>query len=158
MKARVVSFHYTLTNTTGEVLDSSSGAEPLTYMEGAEQIIPGLEEQMKALSVGDKKKILVPAADAYGVQDPALVVETSSSSLPKKNAQVGDQFTGALPNGQEAPFTVTKVTDSQVTLDGNHPLAGQDLTFDVELTEIREATAEELEHGHAHGPDGHHHH
>ena len=105
--SRVLSLHYTLTDPAGKVIDSSKGKDVFSFMEGAQQIISGLEKQLEPLKKGDKKKIQVPAAEA--------------------------------------------------TLDGNHPLAGIDLTFDVELVEVREATAEEIAHGHAHGQHGHSH-
>ena len=163
MKARVVSFHYTLTNDGGETLDSSKGQEPMSYLEGGGQIIPGLETEIQKLKVGDKKKIKVEAAQAYGPYNESLVVQLPRAQLPHPDkVKIGDQFSAgaaAGPSGDDsAVFTATKISDSHVTLDGNHPLAGQDLTFEVEITEAREATAEELSHGHAHGGDGHHHH
>lgn len=156
MSPRVVSIHYTLTDHSGQTLDSSIGQEPLKYMEGAQQIIPGLEQQLKALKVKDKKKIQVPAAEAYGARDDRFVMDVPLEKLPVKDLQVGQQFQiNADPNSP--PFVVTQITTTHAVLDGNHPLAGVDLTFDVEIIEVREATAEELKHGHAHGGDGHHH-
>lgn len=155
MNQRVISFHYTLTNPSGEKLDSSEGSEPLMFMEGVGQIIPGLETQLAKLKVGDKKKINVKAADAYGLRDPKNVVTVPRDKMPAKTIKVGDQFQSSQNHGM--PLTVTKVTDKDVTLDANHPLAGVDLTFDVHVTGLRDATAEELQHGHAHGGDGHHH-
>ena len=156
-KTRVVSFHYTLTDKQGETLDSSRGAEPMTYMEGASQIIPGLEEAMKPMGQGESKTIEVAAEQGYGIREEQLVMTVQRSKLPKKDLQVGDQFEIGEP--EESPiFTVTVLTEDEVTLDGNHPLAGSDLFFDIEVTHVREATEEETEHGHAHGADGHHHH
>jgi FKBP-type peptidyl-prolyl cis-trans isomerase SlyD len=156
---RVVSFHYTLKNSQGEVLDSSSGSEPLSYLEGSGQIIPGLEQQLTLLSVGDKRTVSVAAAQAYGEHDAELIMEMPRNRLPKSDKlEIGDQFSGRNKDGEPANvFTVIKLSEETVTLDGNHPLAGQDLTFEVEVTEMRAATQDELEHGHAHGPDGHHH-
>jgi FKBP-type peptidyl-prolyl cis-trans isomerase SlyD len=156
---RVIAFHYTLKNPAGEVLDSSSGAEPLLFLEGAGQIIPGLEEQLLLLSVGDKRTIQVPSARAYGEHDAELVMEVPKTRLPKaEGLTVGDQFASRGPNGEPAGvFVVTAVGGETVTLDGNHPLAGVDLTFEIEIMTMRNATAEELSHGHAHGGDGHHH-
>lgn len=156
MTQRVVSFHYTLTDAAGKVLDSSKDRAALSFMEGAGQIIPGLERQLVDLKKGDKKKVRVPAAEAYGQRDENKVVKVPSHELPSKDVKIGDRFSG----GQEphAPvFVVTQITEDQVTLDGNHSLAGVDLTFDVELTDTREATAEEISHGHAHGEGGHSH-
>ena len=156
--ARVISFHYTLTNSEGEVLDSSSGAEPMSFLEGSGQIIPGLEEQLVLLSVGDKRTVQVEAARAYGEQDPQMIMEVPMDRLPRSEGlEVGDQFAGRGPDGEaSAVFTVVGMTETTVTLDGNHPLAGQDLTFEIEVMEMRDATQDEIEHGHAHGPDGHH--
>ncbi len=153
---RVLSFHYTLTNTAGNKLDSSEGRGPLTFMEGAGQIIPGLEIEVLKLNVGDKKKIQVAAASAYGIKDKELIIKAPKSALPSKEIKIGDKFRGGAD--QHSPiFTVVEIEETEVTLDGNHPLAGEDLTFDVEITGQREATAQELEHGHAHGEHGHSH-
>ncbi len=157
MSHRVISFHYTLTNPSGEKLDSSNGGEPLTYMEGVGQIIPGLESALRALKVGDKKRFEIKAEQAYGPKDPKRVVEIPIGKFPTKNVKIGDMFR-ANKEPNSPPLTVTKVSPTHVTLDANHPLAGVDLTFDVEVTTIRDATAEEIAHGHAHGADGHHHH
>jgi len=154
MSAKVFSFHYTLTNPAGQVLDSSEGREPLVFLAGAGQIIPGLESELVQLNVGDKKKVEVQAADAYGDHDPKKMIEVPLEKLPKEKIEVGDQFQAG---GQQAPFTVTSVTETHATLDANHPLAGVNLTFDVEVTEVRDATLEELAHGHAHGAGGHSH-
>jgi len=154
MKRRVISFHYTLTDPSGQPIDSSTGRDPLTFMEGAGQIIPGLEAEIGKLKAGDKRKIGVKADDAYGQRDPQALIDVPVEKLPSKTVKVGDQFRS---NQSPLPLTVTKVTDTHVTLDANHPLAGVDLTFDVEITTIRDATEEELAHGHAHGPGGHSH-
>jgi FKBP-type peptidyl-prolyl cis-trans isomerase SlyD len=157
MSNKVISFHYTLTDPTGKRLDSSAGSEPLTFLEGVGQIIPGLESHLLSMSVGEKKNVTVPAKDAYGEHDPNNIVEVSLDRMPTRQIKVGDQFRAG--DGGHAPVVkVTKVTDTHVTLDGNHPLAGVDLTFAVEITAIRDATQDELAHGHAHGPGGHHHH
>ncbi len=156
MSKRVLSFHYTLTDKSGKVLDSSQGRSALSFMEGAGQIIPGLEKQLLGLKKGDKKKVEVVAQEAYGLRDERMVIKVPLSELPTQTVKVGDRFHG----GQEAHspvFCVTEVTATEATLDGNHTLAGQDLTFDVELTDIRPATPEELSHGHSHSEGGHHH-
>ena len=157
---RVIGFHYTLKNPAGEVIDSSSGSDPLLFIEGSGQIIPGLEEQLLLLSVGDKRTIEVPSARAYGDHDAQLIMQVPKNRLPKaEGLEVGDQFATRGPNGEPAGvFVVTAVHADTVTLDGNHPLAGVDLTFEIEITTMRDATADELSHGHAHGPEGHHHH
>lgn len=155
-KPRVISFHYTLTDFQGTTLDSSAGREPLLYMEGSGQIIPGLERELASLKKGDKKTVKVPHKEAYGVRNEQLVIKTPKAQFPIKDVQVGQQFQlDGDPEGR--PFTVMLANDQEVILDGNHPLASVDLVFDVEIAEIREATDEEMSHGHAHGGDGHHH-
>ena len=156
MANKVISFHYTLTDASGKTLDSSAGGEPLTFLEGVGQIIPGLETHLRAMKVGDKKNVTVAAQHAYGEKDPHNVVEVALDQMPTRGVKVGDRFrAGDSPN---APVvTATKVTDTHVTLDGNHPLAGLDLTFAVEVMAIRDATKEELDHGHVHGAGGHEH-
>lgn len=155
MPTRVLSFHYTLTDASGKVLDSSIGGEVFSFMEGAQQIIPGLERQLAGLPKGTRKKIHVQAEEAYGTRDEEKMIKVQRSQLPVKEVKIGDRFNGG---GADGPvFVVTALTDSEATLDGNHALAGVDLTFDVELTDIREATAEEISHGHAHGAHGHSH-
>ena len=158
MTPKVVSFHYTLKDTKGTVLESSHGDEPLSYLEGVGQIIPGLESAILGLNKGDKKAVHVKAAEAYGERELELIVQVPREQIPKQDVKVGDQFQADSGNGHTQVVVVTAVNDQQITVDGNHPLAGQDLHFDVEVLEVREATAEEVEHGHAHGPDGHHHH
>ena len=153
---RVMSFHYTLTNKAGQKLDSSEGRGPLAFIEGAGQIIPGLENQVSKLKTGDKKEIHVAAADAYGEKDSELLVKIPKTGLPTQQVKVGDKFRGGQDHHSPI-FTVIEIGETEVTLDGNHPLAGEDLTFQVEVTDIREATAQELEHGHAHGEHGHDH-
>jgi FKBP-type peptidyl-prolyl cis-trans isomerase SlyD len=160
IQKRVISFHYTLTDPSGEVLDTSRDQNaPFSYLEGSGQIIPGLERALALLGVGDQRKISVAAADAYGLQDEQLMVTVPREKLPNSGElQEGDQFQASGPNGEMLLFRVVGIEGEEVTLDGNHPLAGVDLVFDVEMTGIREATAEELAHGHVHGPGGHHHH
>jgi FKBP-type peptidyl-prolyl cis-trans isomerase SlyD len=154
---KVIAFHYTLTDDSGKTLDSSAGQEPLYFLEGIGQIIPGLETELLAMIIGQKKKVTVLAKDAYGDVNPELVVKVAKSQFPEgANLQIGDQFQVSEQDG--LVFTITKFEADQVFVDGNHPLAGKNLTFDVELMESRAATAEEISHGHAHGPHGHHHH
>lgn len=154
----VASFNYTLTDGSGKVLDSSEGHEPLSYLHGAGNIIPGLEDALVGKTVGDKLNVFVNAAEAYGLRDDSLVQELPSNMFSGiDNIEVGMEFHAETEQGLQV-VTVTKVEGDQVTIDGNHPLAGVDLNFDVEITEVRAATEEELNHGHAHGAGGHHHH
>ena len=154
MNRRVVTFHYVLRDPSGQVLDSSAGGDPVTYLEGAGQIIEGLDEQLRAVATGTKTRVQVPAAKAYGERDAAQVQRVKRAVLPVDGEiKVGETFqTG---EDRYAPVvTVVGIEGDEVLLDGNHPLAGVDLTFDVEVVGAREALAEELRHGHAHGADG----
>lgn len=155
---RVIGFHYTLTDKTGTVLDSSIGDEPLYFLENSQQIIPGLEKVIALMNVGDKRKIEVKAADAYGDVNPELIVKVKKSQFPAgAQLTVGDQF--QVNNDQHSPvFTIMSIESEDVTVDGNHPMAGKDLFFDVEIVGVRPATAEEMSHGHAHGAHGQGHH
>ncbi|GGY66506.1 peptidyl-prolyl cis-trans isomerase [Cellvibrio zantedeschiae] len=154
----VASIHYTLTDGEGKVIDTSEGQEPLAYLHGAGNIIPGLEKALVGKTVGDKFKVSIPAAEAYGVRDDSMVQELPSNMFSGiDKIEVGMEFHAETEHGLQV-VTVTKVEGDNVTIDGNHPLAGVDLTFDVEVADVRAASAEELEHGHAHGAGGHHHH
>lgn len=151
---RVVSFHYTLRDPSGRVLDSSAGGDALTYLEGAGQIIDGLDEQLRDVAAGVKARVQVPAAKAYGERDPGQVHRVKRGMLPiEGDLSVGDQF--QTDTDRFAPVvTVAAIEGDEVLLDANHPLAGVDLTFDVEIVSARAASAEELSHGHAHGAGG----
>lgn len=152
----IASFNYTLTNDAGDVLDTSNGREPLAYLHGAGNIVPGLEKAMEGKSAGDTFKVDVDPGEGYGERHDALVqVVPREAFQGVDDIQPGMQFQ-AQSNQGVMSVTVTKIEDGQVTVDGNHPLAGETLHFDIEVTEVREATAEELEHGHAHGAGGAH--
>lgn len=152
----VVSIHYTLTNAAGEVLDSATAGEPLVYLHGSGQIVAGLEEALEGKAAGDKLKVAVPAEKAYGPRATALVQQ-----VPKRAFQgvgeirAGMRFSAETRQGPRQVL-VTRVVGDMVTIDGNHPLAGEALNFDVEIAAVRAASAEELSHGHVHGPGGHH--
>lgn len=156
MSRSVVSFHYTLRNQQGQMLDSSIGADPIQYLEGSGQIIDGLEEALTGLAAGTKRVIMVAAERAYGKRDPELVRKIARTRLPVENINVGDMF--QTDGGPSAIVTVTAIEGDEVTLDGNHPLADQDLIFDVEVLNAREASPEEIAHGHVHAPGGQSHH
>lgn len=156
MSHQVISFHYTLTDQNGKQLDSSRGVQPLTFLSGMGQIIPGLEKVLLGMKTGDKQVINVVHQEAYGVFDQSLVHKVSRTQLPVQEIKLGDVFaTGEGESYREV--MVVDMTDEFVILDGNHPLAGKDLIFDVEITTIRQASAEEIAHGHVHGEGGHHH-
>ena len=157
-KEKVVSIDYTLTGPGGQVLDSSQGREPLVYMQGAGNIIPGLERELEGKSAGDTLKVTVPAADAYGERNEQLVHAVPRQAFGNvPDIRPGMQFQARGPNGQAAMVTVTKVEPNEVTVDANHPLAGMPLTFEVKIVDVRDSTDAEKQHGHAHGPGGHHH-
>ncbi|MCH9697098.1 MAG: peptidylprolyl isomerase [Gammaproteobacteria bacterium] len=153
---KVVSMQYKLTNDSGEVLDQSQPDSPLIYLHGSGNIIPGLEKGLDGKAAGDVVNVRVSAEEAYGVRDESMVqVLPRSAFQGVDNIETGMQFQAESPNGA-VMITVTKINNDEITVDGNHPLAGEALTFDVEITDIRDATAEELDHGHVHGPGGHH--
>ena len=155
---KVVSIHYKLTNDEGSILDSSEGQEPLAYLHGLGNIIPGLENALTGRAVGDKFTVTIAPADGYGERDNEMVQSVPKSAFQGVDQiEPGMQFQAQSPDGMQL-VTVVDVDGDEVILDGNHPMAGITLTFDVEVTEIRDATAEELDHGHVHGPGGHHHH
>ncbi|ATX80530.1 FKBP-type peptidyl prolyl cis-trans isomerase [Mariprofundus aestuarium] len=147
---KVVSFHYTLTNDAGETIDSSVGGDPLAYLHGEENIIPGLENALEGKAVGDKLNVSLEAADAYGEYNPALTEVVPSSMFEGVDKiEAGMEFRAETSEGVQV-VRIAEVDGDNITVDGNHPLAGQRLNFDVEIAEIREASAEELEHGHIH--------
>ena len=157
MTQQVIGFHYTLKDSEGNTIDSSVNATPLLFLEGSGQIIPGLEKEIVGLSVGDKKDVEVKAAEAYGEVIEDLRITVTKSQFPEgTDINVGDQF--QVNEEPTAPvFTIVNIEGDNVHIDGNHPLAGRDLHFNIEITEKRDATEEEIAHGHAHGVGGHQH-
>jgi FKBP-type peptidyl-prolyl cis-trans isomerase SlyD len=153
---KVVSIHYTLTDNAGTVLDSSSGKDPLTYIQGIGNLITGMEEGLEGKTAGEKFIIKVSPEKGYGVKNHELIQQVPITAFGGQMVSPGMQFEAGSAE-QRFVVTVTEVNNETVTIDGNHPLAGVELNFDVEVMEIREATAEELDHGHVHGPGGHHH-
>ena len=156
-KDAVVSIDYTLTGPDGAVIDSSSGREPLPYLHGAGNIIPGLEKALEGKSVGDNIKVTVPPEEGYGQLDPKAIQAVPKSAFQGvPEIKIGMQFRSQGQHGMQV-VTVTKIENDTITVDGNHPLAGVTLNFDVTIKEIRAASKEELDHGHVHGAGGHHH-
>lgn len=155
-KNSVVTIDYTLTGPDGQVIDTSVGRQPLPYLHGAGNLIPGLEKQLEGKSAGDTVKTTVAPEEAYGIRDESLTQTAPKSAFQSPNIAVGQQFRADSPQGQKV-FTVTKIEGDTVTVDGNHPLAGIPLNFEVNIKDVRAATQEELAHGHVHGPGGHHH-
>ena len=154
----VVGIDYSLHLGDGRVVDASGPGDPLTYLHGEGQIVPGLESALEGLSAGDRKQVVVAPGDGYGEHDARGIQEVERGAFPPTfEPQVGMELTAEGPDGDPVPFTVREVRPASVVIDLNHPLAGKTLHFDVTVREVRAATAEELEHGHAHGPDGHGH-
>lgn len=154
----VVTIHYTLTNTQGEVLDSSDGGEPLTYLQGAGNIIPGLENALRGKTIGDKLKVSIPPEEGYGIRHPQLVQVLPRAAFGGVDQlEVGMEFTAQGADGEVRRVGIAAINGDDVTIDGNHPLAGEVLHFAVSIESVRAASREELAHGHVHGPGGHHH-
>ena len=150
-----VSIHYTLTDDAGDVLDSSVGREPLTYLHGAGQIVPGLEQALKGRAAGDAFRVDVAPADGYGPRVDSMVqVVPRAAFQGVARLEPGMQFEASGDQGALS-VVITAIDGDSVTVDGNHPLAGQTLHFDVEVTAVREASVEEVLHGHVHGAGGH---
>lgn len=154
----VVTMHYELKDIEGEVLDSSKGQDPLVYLHGAGNIIVGLEEELEGKSVGDNITAIISAEKAYGLPVDALVqtVPKDAFGAEIEKVEVGMRFQAETEQGP-VPVVVTSMDEGTVTVDGNHPLAGKELHFDVSIAEIRDASQEEIEHGHVHGAGGHQH-
>lgn len=153
---KVALIEYTLTNAEGETLDASSG-NPLAYLHGHGNLIPGLEAELLGKKVGDKFTTTVPAALAYGERVDELVQTVSTQMFQGvDNLEVGMRFEAQSEQGMHS-VEITAIEGDQVTVDGNHALAGMALTFEVEVVGLRDASAEEISHGHAHGAGGHHH-
>jgi FKBP-type peptidyl-prolyl cis-trans isomerase SlyD len=155
-KDSVVTFNYTLKDDAGEVIDSSSEGEPLAYLHGHGNLVPGLERELEGKNSGEKLTVKVSPVDGYGEHSKELIQKVPRRSLKGiAKITVGMRLHAQTDQGPRA-VTVTGVTGDMVTIDGNHPLAGQNLNFDIDLVEVRDATEEELAHGHVHGPGGHH--
>jgi len=151
-----VSIHYTLTNDDGEVLDTSIGDEPLVYLHGVGNIIPGLENALHGKVAGDKFNVHIAPEDAYGeLMEEMIQVISRDMFEGIDNIEVGMQFNADVSSGSGV-VTVVNIEDDDITIDGNHPLAGLALTFDVEVIDVRAATEEEAKHGHIHGAGCHH--
>ena len=154
----VVSIHFSLTNDEGEVIDSSEGNDPLVYMHGTNSLIAGLERELSGKTAGDKIQVSIQPEDAYGQINPDLIqVVPRSAFQGVDEIKPGMQFEAKNPEGHSQLIIIEDVTDTEVKVNGNHPLAGQVLHFDVTVEEVREATEEELNHGHAHFPGQHDH-
>lgn len=152
-----VQIHYKVANADGEVVDTSEGDEPLAYIHGQGDIVPGLEQALLGKSAGDRVQVTVSPEEGYGVREEAKVQTVPRDAFEAEDIEPGMRFQAESEEG-DVIVTVTKVSDDEVTIDANHPLAGQTLKFEVEVVSVRPCTEEELAHGHIHGPGGHHHH
>ncbi len=149
---KVVAIHYTLTDNKGIVLDSSEGREPLYYLHGEGNLIPGMEEGLEGQEQGAKLKLKISPEKGYGVRDENNIQKVPRSAFGTEKIEKGMQF----QTGHGGVVTVTDVGLSEVTVDANHALAGVELNFEVEVLEVRDGTTDEIAHGHVHGPGGHH--
>ena len=159
----VATIHYTLKDSEGEILDSSRGSDPLVYLHGHSQIVVGLESALEGKAVGDKVNVVIAPEDGYGLHDENLDLALPKTAFPPEmlgQLEPGAQFMAEHPDDDDETvmYTVIGVEEDRVLVTGNHPLADTELHFDVEIHELRMATEDEQAHGHAHGPDGHHHH
>ena len=152
-KNKVAGIHYTLRDNTGNIIDSSEGREPLYYLHGAGNLIVGMEEGLEGKITGDKFQLKISPEKGYGEKDPSMTQKVQRSAFGDQEVQKGMKFS----TNSGAVVTVTDVGLETVTVDANHPLAGVELNFAVEIVEVRDASDEEMAHGHVHGPGGHHH-
>jgi FKBP-type peptidyl-prolyl cis-trans isomerase SlyD len=153
----VVSISYTLKDDNDTIIDQSTDGS-FCYLHGASNIIPGLEDALTGKRKGEELSVTVPPEQGYGVRDDARVQSVSREMFPAdQEIQPGMQFHAQSPDGQMIVVMVASVEDDTITVDGNHPLAGEQLNFNVTIMDVRDATAEEIEHGHVHGPHGHQH-
>jgi FKBP-type peptidyl-prolyl cis-trans isomerase SlyD len=154
----VVSLDYSLHLGDGAIVDSSAEGEPLVYLHGSGQIIPGLERQLEGLTPGEARQLTVAADEGYGEHDPKAIQEVDQKAFGDRALTAGDEFIAVDDQDNEIPVRIKAVQGGKVTVDFNHPLAGKTLHFNVKVKDVREATDEERAHGHAHGEGGHHHH
>ena len=154
---KVVTLHYTLTDNEGRVIDQSEDGS-FAYLHGTSNIIPGLENALSGKTAGEELSVAVSPEDAYGVRDESMLQQVPKNMFEDTGQiAVGTQFHAQGPNGEMLVVTVMEVQEEHVLVDGNHPLAGVELNFDVKIIDVRDASEEEVEHGHVHGPEGHHH-
>jgi FKBP-type peptidyl-prolyl cis-trans isomerase SlyD len=157
-KNKVATIDYTLTNPNGDVLDTSKGGQPLTYMHGVGGIIPGLESALEGKSKGEQISVTIPPEQAYGQRNDQLVQDVPRRMFQGvTDIREGMQFRAQGPQGQQQVVTVVGVQPDTIRIDANHPLAGVTLKFDVNVVDVRDATQDEISHGHVHGTGGHAH-
>jgi FKBP-type peptidyl-prolyl cis-trans isomerase SlyD len=155
---KVVTMNFKLTDDEGNILDSTEKGGPFSYLTGKKMILPKLEDAVGNMIIGTKKNVRLEAVDAYGNYNDEIVQVVGKENFPEDfDLEVGLSYVASNPDGVQMPFVITEIEGDSVTIDFNHPLAGKNLNFDVELLDVRDATVEELSHGHVHGPGGHHH-
>jgi len=155
---KVVTLNYTLSDDKGNLIQTTKENGSFVYLSGSNQILPKLEEAIDSMIIGGRKIIELNSADAYGDYDENAIQFVKKNVFPEgSNVEPGLEYMAHNPEGHAIPFVIREVKDDDITIDFNHPLAGKNLNFDVELVDIRDATVEELQHGHAHGAGGHHH-
>lgn len=152
-KNKVASIHYTLRDDEGTIIDSSEGKDPLHYLHGAGNLIQGMEEGLEGKTKGEKLNLNIDPEKGYGEKDETLIQKVPRSAFGDQEVKPGMRFS----TNQGGVVTITEVNLDSITVDGNHPLAGVPLNFAVEVVDVRNATEEEITHGHVHGPGGHHH-
>jgi FKBP-type peptidyl-prolyl cis-trans isomerase SlyD len=156
---KVVTISYTLKDSAGKELDRSEPGQPLPYLHGHGNIVPGLEAGLEGKSAGESVLVVVPPSEGYGEKEgPGPQPVPRAAFPPDAEIEVGDNFATENEEGHTVPVWVAKIEEDTIYIDFDHPLAGEHLHFDVTIEEIRDATKEELQHGHVHGPHGHHHH
>jgi FKBP-type peptidyl-prolyl cis-trans isomerase SlyD len=155
---KVVTLNYKLSDDRGNLIQITKENEPFIYLSGNNQILTKLEEAVNEMLIGSKKSIAIDSTDAYGDYDEKAIQQVKKQEFPEgSNLEAGMEYMAHTPDGKPVPFVIKEVKDEDITIDFNHPLAGRNLNFDVELVDVRDATEEELQHGHAHGAGGHHH-
>jgi FKBP-type peptidyl-prolyl cis-trans isomerase SlyD len=155
---KVVTMNFTLKDDEGNLLDSTEKGGPFSYISGTNMVLPKLEEALSGMLIGSKKNLKLEAKDGYGNYNDDAIQVVGKENFPEDIVlEVGMEYMANSPDGVKMPFTINNVDGEEITIDFNHPLAGKNLNFDIELLNIRDATAEEISHGHVHGAGGHHH-
>jgi FKBP-type peptidyl-prolyl cis-trans isomerase SlyD len=155
---KVVTLNFTLKDEEGNVIESTENAEPFHFLSGNNQILPKLEEAVDGMPVGSKKNVVIGCPDAYGEYNEKAIRLAKRADFPQDaRIEIGRDYQVNTKDGKYMSFTITKIEGDNITIDFNHPLAGKNLEFDLELVDVRDASPDEIEHGHAHGPGGHHH-
>lgn len=156
---KVVTMNFTLKDDEGNIIDTTDSGCPFSYLSGNNMVLPKLEEAVSGMIIGTKKQLKLDAKDGYGEYNDDAVQAVGKENFPEDFVlEAGMKYMASNPDGVQMPFIITSVEDETITIDFNHPLAGKNLNFDIELLDVRDATAEELSHGHVHGAGGHHHH